>query len=56
LHIRNTKQSSTKEYEQWCKENQLPVIGPHVPLARIEDDNFLKAVDSITKDSTLIIK
>ena len=56
LNIRNTNQSSTKEYEQWCKENSLPVIGSRVPFARIEDNNFLKAVDSITKDSTLIIK
>jgi hypothetical protein len=56
LNIRNTKQSPTKEYEQWCKENSLPVIGSRVPFARIEDNNFLKAVDSITKESTLSIK
>jgi hypothetical protein len=44
VRARQFTRSSPIEYSQWCKNNQLPIIGHTVPLADFKSNNFLSEI------------
>lgn len=55
LSLRRTRESSPREYEQWCAAYDLPVIGPRIPLGNFLDDSFYRSVYNLGFNSELVI-